>query len=135
MNDRISLCDICTKDRGTTCLQQSIVNWLASGDIVSIYLPAKDTLIRGFYLVLRMETPNSALGCDGFEACIVVDGEQCTQYGVEYEEGDAVSGSKASCWIASTADKVRIQSAITIKLSSLIAWLVVIHCKIRKRGQ
>lgn len=52
------------------------------------------------------------LKCDGFEACIVVDGQKCTQYGVEYEEGDAVAGPKASCWIASTADKVRILSTI-----------------------
>ncbi|KJA14701.1 hypothetical protein HYPSUDRAFT_48921 [Hypholoma sublateritium FD-334 SS-4] len=52
-----------------------------------------------------MEAPNGVLSCDGFEAWIVVDGVPCTQYSVQYEERDAVAGPKASCWIASTADK------------------------------
>lgn len=56
---------------------------------------------------MRMETPNDVPSCNGFQAWISVDGTPCTQYGVEYEEGDAVAGPKASCWIASTADKVR----------------------------
>ncbi|KJA14700.1 hypothetical protein HYPSUDRAFT_427402 [Hypholoma sublateritium FD-334 SS-4] len=52
-----------------------------------------------------METPNDMLNGDGFSAWISVDGVPCAQYVVQYEEGDAVAGPNARCWIASTANK------------------------------
>ncbi|KJA13477.1 hypothetical protein HYPSUDRAFT_1078854 [Hypholoma sublateritium FD-334 SS-4] len=52
-----------------------------------------------------METSNDMLSGDGFSAWISVDGVPCAQYAVQYQEGDAVAGPNARCWIASTANK------------------------------
>ena len=54
-----------------------------------------------------MEIPKDVLSGDGFEVWIAVDGSPCAQYGMQYEEADAVAGPQVSCWIASKANKVR----------------------------
>ena len=57
-----------------------------------------------------MELPRDVLRGDGFAVWIAVDGSPCANYGMEYEEADAVAGPQVSCWIASQANKVRADS-------------------------
>lgn len=61
-----------------------------------------------------MEHVNDVLACGIYNVSIVVDGEKVPQYGLEYEESE--EGPKASCWIPSTAGKVRHKSSFSLQI-------------------
>lgn len=79
-----------------------------------------------------MENAEDVLSCDGFESWADVDRAKSTQYGVEHEE--LATGPTKSCWIASTADKVRgvLPNEPAVSLNPFVAFLPRLPYILRK---